>query len=77
MFALAFEGLPSPVILEEESGAASKKQTKNKGGKGGGEVAKLFMRDESLLAGQAIKKNINTANWLLKTCNKRQHMIED
>jgi hypothetical protein len=57
MFALAFAGLPSPVSIDDEGGTASKKmQTKNRGVKGGGEVAKLFMKDESLLAGQTRSK---------------------
>jgi hypothetical protein len=52
MFALAFAGLPSPISIDAEGGVAPKKsQTKSNGARGGGEVAKLFMRDEPLLAG--------------------------
>jgi hypothetical protein len=52
MFALAFAGMPSPVGIDDESGTSKKMQTRNRGVKGGGEVAKLFMKDESLLAGE-------------------------
>jgi hypothetical protein len=58
MYALAFAGLPFPVGIDDEGGVASKKTySKNKGGRGGGEVAKLFMRDEPLLAGQITNLN--------------------
>ena len=53
MFGLAFAGLPPPVTIDEGGSAGSKKNhTKSKGVEGGGEVAKLFMKDEALLAGQ-------------------------
>jgi len=51
MFGLAFAGLPPPVNIDEGGSAGSKNQTKSKGVEGGGEVAKLFMKDEALLAG--------------------------
>ncbi len=52
MFGLAFAGLPPPVNIDEGGSAGSKKnQTKSKGVEGIGEVAKLFMKDEALLAG--------------------------
>ncbi len=52
MFGLAFAGLPPPVTIDEGGSTGSKKtQTKSKGVEGGGEVAKLFMKDEALLAG--------------------------
>jgi hypothetical protein len=54
MFALAFAGLPSPVVLDDAGGAGAKKsQTKGKGGVGaGGEVAKMLLNDDQLLAGK-------------------------
>jgi hypothetical protein len=52
MFALAFAGLPSPVVLEDGGGVGAKKsQTKSKRGGVGGEAAKMLMNDDQLLAG--------------------------
>jgi hypothetical protein len=56
MFALAFAGLPPPVNTDDGGAAGAKKtQTKSKAGTGG-EVAKMLMNDDQLLAGETMTR---------------------
>jgi len=74
MFALAFAGLAPPVAMDDGGGgggaadAKKKQQGKGKGGGGGGEIAKLFMKDHTLIAGGANYKS-QTTNHKLYTIN--------